>query len=165
MTNTPNYPRTIWRLTQSTRTFIRRSILVLLNVLFPQFCISFVSGPAGEEQKCVSTQLKPGLTTDYPHKGGDPAHLQTAPVRSTSRCFSACSLAAGSSHCPERISDRRRLAFPWSGPGGCLGVRSIPHLEGFEVMFTITTTIKVERHAISVWRLMPILELGDAYRF
>ena len=39
------------RLTQRTRTFIRRSMLVLLNVLFPQFCISFVSGPASEPKK------------------------------------------------------------------------------------------------------------------
>lgn len=37
-------------LTQSTRVFIRRSILVLLNFVLPLFCISFVSGPTEEEE-------------------------------------------------------------------------------------------------------------------
>lgn len=50
--------RIVWRLTHSTRTFIRRSMLVLLKVLFPQFCISFVSWPADEEAKPVRPHIK-----------------------------------------------------------------------------------------------------------
>lgn len=44
-------------LTKRTKIFIRRSILVLLNVLFPQFCISFVSGPAKEKQNDLKSQV------------------------------------------------------------------------------------------------------------
>lgn len=44
----PSYPKyniSKKRLTQTTKTFIRRSTLVLLKVVLPQFCISFVSWP------------------------------------------------------------------------------------------------------------------------
>lgn len=67
-------------------------------------------------------------------------HLQTAPVRSTSECSSACTPAAGSSRCPASISDRRTSACPWSDPGGCWGIHSRPRLKGQDGCCFLTNT-------------------------
>lgn len=48
-----------WGLTQSTRVFIRRSMLVLLNFVLPLFCISLVSGPAEEEEGLGKPNTEP----------------------------------------------------------------------------------------------------------
>lgn len=62
-------------LTQSTRVFMRRSILVLLNFVLPLFCISLVSGPGKEAEGLgkPNNACASGLRLGFPdsgHQGG-----------------------------------------------------------------------------------------------
>lgn len=90
--------------------------------------------------QCETRKINVFLFHFFKSPPGCCSHLQTAPVRSTSECSSACSPAAGSSRCPASISDRRTSACPWSDPGGCWGPHSRPRLKGQDGCCFLTNT-------------------------
>lgn len=124
------------RLTHNTMMFIRWSTLVRLKTVFPLFCISLVSGPAG-----IHLTSRPSVR----HRSGtiSNVYLRRRPGRSTTRCSSAYILSAGSCRCPGHTFVRSPTGSLGTCPGSCWGAHTGPHLPEKVTTNINTTRVKI----------------------
>lgn len=143
-------------LTHNTMTFIRWSTLVRLKMVFPLFCISLVSGPAGIH---LASRLR------VHHRSGrstiSNVYLRRRPGRSTTRCSSAYILSAGSCRCPDRTFVRSQSGSLGTCPGSCWGAHTGLHLPEKVASSISTTGAKIRCSQLGPLTVESSQDIGD----